>query len=36
MVPLFQGLLSQTVPTFSTVDRFGGFKSDIKVAALDS
>jgi len=36
MVPLFQSLLSQTAPTFSTVDRFGGFKSDIKITALNS
>jgi hypothetical protein len=36
MVPLFQGLLGKTAPTFSTVDRFGGFKSDIKIATLDS
>jgi len=36
MVPLFQGLLGQTVPTFSTVDRFGGFESNIKIATFDS
>lgn len=36
MVPLFQGLLGQTVPTISTVDRFGGLKSDVKIATLDS
>jgi hypothetical protein len=36
MVPLFQGLLGQTVPTFSTVNRLGGFESDIKIATLDS
>jgi hypothetical protein len=36
MIPLFQGLLGQTVPTISTVDRFGGFESDIKIATLDS
>jgi hypothetical protein len=36
MVPLFQGLLSQAVPTFSTIDHFGSLKSDIKIAALDS
>jgi hypothetical protein len=36
MVPLFQGLLGQTVPTFSTVDRFGHLESDIKIATLDS
>jgi hypothetical protein len=36
MVPLFQGLLSQTVPTVSTIDHFGSLKSDIKIAALDT
>jgi hypothetical protein len=36
MVPLFQGLLSQTVPTFGTIDNFCSLKSDIKIAALDS
>jgi len=36
MVPLFQGLLGQTVPTFNTVDRFRSFESDIEIATLDS
>jgi hypothetical protein len=36
MVPLFQGLLSQPFPTINTIDHFGSFKSDIKIAALDS
>jgi len=36
MVPLFQGLLRQSAPTFSTVDRFGSFESNIKVTTLDS
>jgi hypothetical protein len=36
MIPLFQGLLGQTVPTVNTVDHFGGFESDIKIATLDS
>jgi hypothetical protein len=36
MVPLFQRLLSQTVPTFSTIDHFGSLKSDIKIAALNT
>jgi hypothetical protein len=36
MIPLFQGLLSQPVPTIDTIDYFGSLKSDIKIATLDS
>ena len=35
VVPLFEGLLGQTVPAFSTVDRFGSLKRDIKISTLD-
>jgi hypothetical protein len=34
MVPLFEGLLGQTVPALSTVDRLGSLKRDIKIATL--
>jgi hypothetical protein len=35
MVPLFEGLLGQTVPAFSTVNHLGSLKRDIKIATLD-
>jgi hypothetical protein len=34
MVPLFEGLLGQTVPALSTVDRLGSLKRDIKIPTL--
>jgi hypothetical protein len=36
MIPLFQGLLSQTVPAFGTVDCLGSLEGNIKIAALNS
>jgi hypothetical protein len=36
MVTLFQGLLSQTIPTFGAVDCLGSFVGNVKITALDS
>ena len=36
MIALFESLLSQAVPTFWTVDRFGGLECNIEIATLDS
>ena len=36
MIPLFQGLLGQTVPAIGTVDCLGSLEGNIKISALDS
>jgi hypothetical protein len=36
MIALFESLLGQTVPTFGTVDRFGGLECNIEITTLDS
>jgi hypothetical protein len=35
VAPLFEGLLGQTIPAFSTVDHLGSLKRDIKISTLD-
>ena len=36
MIALFESLLSQAVPTFGTIDRFGSLECNIKIPTLDS
>jgi hypothetical protein len=35
VVPLFKGLLGQAIPAFSTVNRLGSLKRNIKISTLD-